>query len=219
MISSGALDIVVVDSVSALVPRAEIEGDMGDSHMALQARLMSQALRKLTGVVSRTKTTLIFINQLRSKIGVVYGNPETTTGGNALKFYASVRMDIRRIAPIKDGNAIIGNRAKVKIVKNKVAPPFKETELTIMFGRGVDKMRDIFDVAVAHGIIKKAGAWFYFGDSRFQGAENVIAAMQGDEIFYQLVKSSVYSFLETHNLIAINSSDSTVSSEEDTPIE
>jgi recombination protein RecA len=172
LVRSNAVDLVVVDSVAALVPRAEIEGDMGDSHMGLQARLMSQALRKLTGVISRSKTTVIFINQIRMKIGVMFGNPETTTGGNALKFYASVRMDIRRIGQIKQGDSVIGNRTRVKVVKNKIAPPFREAEFDIMYNQGISRSGDILDLAVTNDIVEKAGAWFaYDGGKIGQGRE------------------------------------------------
>jgi recombination protein RecA len=164
---------VVVDSVAALVPKAEIEGEMGDAQMGLQARLMSQALRKLTGVVSKSKTSLIFINQLREKIGVMFGNPETTTGGRALKFYASVRLDIRRIASIKDGDAVVGGRTRVKVVKNKVAPPFREAEFDVMYGEGISKYGDLIDLGVEKRIIEKSGAWFAYGGERLgQGREN-----------------------------------------------
>ena len=172
LVRSNAVDIIVVDSVAALVPRAEIEGDMGDSHMGLQARLMSQALRKLTGVINRSNTTIIFINQIRMKIGVMFGNPETTTGGNALKFYASVRMDIRRISQIKMGEDIIGNRTKVKVVKNKIAPPFRIAEFDIMYNQGISKSGDILDLAVEHEIVEKSGAWFAYKDEKIaQGRE------------------------------------------------
>ncbi len=172
LVRSNAVDLIVVDSVAALVPRAEIEGDMGDSHMGLQARLMSQALRKLTGVISRSNTTVIFINQIRMKIGVMFGNPETTTGGNALKFYASVRMDIRRIAQIKAGDAVVGNRTRVKVVKNKIAPPFREAEFDIMYNQGISKAGDILDLAVVHEIVEKSGAWFAYNDAKIgQGRE------------------------------------------------
>jgi recombination protein RecA len=173
LVRSGAIDVLVVDSVAALVPRAEIEGEMGDSHMGLQARLMSQALRKLTGTISKSHCSLIFINQIRMKIGVMFGNPETTTGGNALKFYSSVRMDIRRIAALKQGQDMIGSRTRVKVVKNKVAPPFKEAEFDIMYGEGISREGDLVDLGAAHDIIDKSGAWYSFGGERIgQGREN-----------------------------------------------
>jgi recombination protein RecA len=172
LVRSNAVDLIVVDSVAALVPQAEIEGDMGDSHMGLQARLMSQALRKLTGIISRSKCTVIFINQLRMKIGIMFGNPETTTGGNALKFYASVRMDIRRVSQIKSGDDVIGNRTRVKVVKNKIAPPFREAEFDIMYNVGISRQGDVLDLGVQHGIVGKAGAWFEYDGAKIgQGRE------------------------------------------------
>jgi recombination protein RecA len=172
LVRSNAVDLVVVDSVAALVPQAEIEGEMGDSHMGLQARLMSQALRKLTGIINKSKTIVVFINQIRMKIGVMFGNPETTTGGNALKFYASVRLDIRRTGQIKSGEEIIGNRTKVKVVKNKIAPPFRAAEFDIMYNEGISKTGDVLDLAVQHGIVGKSGAWFDYADQKIgQGRE------------------------------------------------
>jgi recombination protein RecA len=174
LVRSGALDVIVIDSVAALVPRAELEGEMGDTHVGLQARLMSQALRKLTGSISRSKCMIIFINQIRMKIGVMFGSPETTSGGNALKFYASVRLDIRRIGAIKDRDEIVGNQTRVKVVKNKMAPPFKVVEFDIMYGQGISKMGELIDLGVKAGIVDKSGSWFSYGDQRIgQGRENV----------------------------------------------
>src|SRR6187431_1450426 len=192
LIRSGAVDIVVVDSVAALVPRAELEGDMGDAQMGLQARLMSQALRKLTGIVSKSKTTLIFINQIREKIGVMFGNPETTTGGRALKFYSSVRIDIRRIASIKDGDQVIGGRTRVKVVKNKVAPPFREAEFDVMYGEGISREGDLLDLAVEKRIVEKSGAWFaYNGDRLGQGRENAKQFLKENPEIRQTIEDRV----------------------------
>ena len=182
LVRSGALDVIVIDSVAALVPRAEIEGEMGDSHMGLQARLMSQALRKLTGTVSKSNTAVVFINQVREKIGIMFGNPETTTGGRALKFYTSIRIDIRRIATIKEGQDMVGNRTKVKVVKNKLAPPFREAEFDIMYAEGISKIGDILDLAANFDIIQRSGTWFSYGDTRLgQGRENVKRYLKENE--------------------------------------
>jgi len=192
LIRSGALDVVVIDSVAALVPRAEIEGEMGDSHMGLQARLMSQALRKLSGTVSKSKSICIFINQIREKIGVMFGNPETTTGGRALKFYSSVRLDIRRIASIKEGADIIGNRTKVKVVKNKMAPPFKAAEFDIIYGEGISKSGEILDLAVEENIVSRSGTWFSYGEERLgQGRENVRKFLLQNEDIYSEIGEKV----------------------------
>jgi len=192
LVRSNSVDVVVVDSVAALVPKAEIEGEMGEAQMGLQARLMSQALRKLTGVVSKSKTTLIFINQLREKIGVMFGNPETTTGGRALKFYASVRIDIRRIAAIKDGDQVIGGRTRVKVVKNKVAPPFREAEFDVMYGEGISREGDLLDLAVEKRIVEKSGAWFaYSGERLGQGRENAKQFLRENVAIRQAVEDRV----------------------------
>ena len=196
LVRSGALDIIVVDSVAALVPRAELEGEMGDSHMGLQARLMSQALRKLTGTVSRSNTTVLFVNQIREKIGVMFGNPETTPGGRALKFYSSVRMDIRRITSLKEGSDIVGNRTRVKIVKNKVAPPFKSTEFDIMYGKGISKAGDIIDLAIKGDIVEKTGAWFSYGEMKIgQGRENAKHYLEENEDVYTEIIKKVRAFM------------------------
>jgi recombination protein RecA len=192
LVRSGAIDIIVIDSVAALVPRAEIEGEMGDAHMGLQARLMSQALRKLTGTIGKTMTCLIFINQIRMKIGIVFGNPETTTGGNALKFYASIRLDIRRTGAIKDGQEIIGNRTKVRVVKNKMAPPFKEAEFDIMYGEGISRTGDLLDMATESKIVDKSGAWYsYEGERIGQGRENVKKFLQENADIYHDISAKV----------------------------
>jgi len=192
LIRSGALDVIVVDSVAALVPRAELEGEMGDSHMGLQARLMSQALRKITGVVSKTRTACVFINQVREKIGVMFGNPETTTGGRALKFYSSVRIDIRRIGSIKKGDDVLGNRTKVKIVKNKVAPPFKVVEFNILYGKGISRVNEVLDLAVEYDIIEKRGSWYrYDGEPIGQGTDAAIQFLEEDEELANKIEQTV----------------------------
>ncbi|WP_372677585.1 recombinase RecA [Desulfosarcina sp.] len=192
LVRSGAIDVMVIDSVAALVPRAEIEGEMGDSHMGLQARLMSQALRKLTGTIGKTMTSVIFINQIRMKIGVMFGNPETTTGGNALKFYSSVRLDIRRIGAIKDGQDVVGNRTRVKVVKNKMAPPFKEAEFDIMYGEGISRSGDLLDVGVNAGIVDKSGSWYSYNGERIgQGRENVKKFFQDNPDLFESVDVKV----------------------------
>jgi recombination protein RecA len=192
LVRSGAIDVLVVDSVAALVPKAELDGEMGDSHMGLQARLMSQALRKLTGTVSKSRTCLIFINQIREKIGVMFGNPETTTGGRALKFYSSVRIDIRRIAAVKEGDVVVGSRTRVKIVKNKVAAPFREAEFDILYGEGISREGDLLDVAVANGVVEKSGAWFSFSGERIgQGRENVRQYLKDNRDTYNRILEQV----------------------------
>jgi recombination protein RecA len=192
LVRSGAIDVLVVDSVAALVPKAELDGEMGDSHMGLQARLMSQALRKLTGTVSKSRTALIFINQIREKIGVMFGNPETTTGGRALKFYSSVRIDIRRIAAVKEGDTVVGSRTKVKIVKNKVAAPFREAEFDILYGEGISKEGDVLDLAVTHNIVEKSGAWYSFGGERIgQGRENTRTFLKENKDVYSRIDAEL----------------------------
>lgn len=198
LIRSGAIDIIVIDSVAALVPKSEIEGEMGDSKMGLHARLMSQALRKLTGTISKTGCCCIFINQLREKIGVMFGNPETTTGGNALKFYASVRLDIRRIGQIKEGDIVVGNRTRVKVVKNKVAPPFRQVEFDIMYGEGISKIGEIVDLGVEHNIIKKSGSWFSYGDTKLgQGRDGVKALFNDNPDLAEEIESKIREVLSS----------------------
>ena len=196
LVRSGALDVIVIDSVAALVPRAELEGDMGDAHVGLQARLMSQALRKLTGTVSRSNTTVIFINQIREKIGVMFGNPETTPGGRALKFYSSIRMEIRRITSLKDGGEMVGSRVRVKVVKNKVAPPFKQSEFDIMYGQGISYEGDILDLAVAGDIVEKTGAWYSYDDMKIgQGRENSKSFLTENKEVLESITLKVKSFM------------------------
>jgi recombination protein RecA len=192
LVRSGAIDVLVVDSVAALVPKAELDGEMGDSHMGLQARLMSQALRKLTGTVSKSRTALIFINQIREKIGVMFGNPETTTGGRALKFYSSVRIDIRRIAAVKEGDTVVGSRTKVKIVKNKVAAPFREAEFDILYGEGISREGDVLDLAVIHNVVEKSGAWYSFNGERIgQGRENTRSFLKENKDIYAKIDAEL----------------------------
>ena len=196
LVRSSALDVIVIDSVAALVPKAELDGDMGDTHMGLQARLMSQALRKLTGTVAKSKTSVIFINQIRYKIGVMFGSPETTTGGNALKFYSSLRLDIRRIAQIKEGEQVVGSRTRVKVVKNKVAPPFKTTEFDIMYGEGISYVGDLLDLAVQADIVHKTGAWFSFDDEKIgQGRENAKRYLKENEKVCSKIETAVRAFI------------------------
>ena len=202
LVRSGAVDLLIVDSVAALTPRAELDGDMGDSHMGLQARLMSQALRKLTGSISRSNCTVIFINQLRMKIGVMFGNPETTTGGNALKFYSSVRIDIRRIGAIKEGDAVTGNRTRIKVVKNKVAPPFKQVEFDIMYGEGISRVGDLLDLAVEEKVVEKAGAWYSYSNSKIgQGRENAKRFLAENE---DIMEEITHKVLVKHGLAESN---------------
>ena len=203
MVRSGAMDIVVVDSVAALVPKAEIDGDMGDSHVGLQARLMSQALRKLTAVISKSNCTVVFINQLREKVGVMFGNPATTTGGRALKFYSSVRLDVRRIEALKQGGEVIGNRTRVKVVKNKIAPPFKEAEFDIMFGEGISKVGDILDLAADNGIVVKSGAWYaYEGNKIGQGRENAKQFLKDNPVICTEIETKIRDLFDLDSSVA-----------------
>ncbi|MBR5306670.1 MAG: recombinase RecA [Oscillospiraceae bacterium] len=205
LVRSGAIDVVVVDSVAAMVPRAEIEGEMGDSHVGLQARLMSQALRKLTGSIGKTNTVVVFINQLREKVGVMYGNPETTPGGRALKYYASVRIDVRRIEALKQGGEVVGNRTRAKVVKNKVAPPFKEAEFDIMFGQGISKVGEILDIGVNMGIVQKSGSWFSYGDVRLgQGRDNIKEYFIQNPDLAQEIEEKVFAKLAEENKKTVN---------------
>ena len=202
LVRSGGVDIIVIDSVAALVPKAELEGDMGDSHMGLQARLMSQALRKLTAIIARSKTTFIFLNQLREKIGMFVGNPETTTGGKALKFYSSIRIDIRKILTLKSGNDIVGGRTRIKIVKNKVAPPFKITEVDLLFGKGISKESDLIDMAANNDIIQKTGSWYSFGEEKLgQGKESVRKLLEEDKKLFKTLKDRVLEKLGITELV------------------
>ena len=205
LVRSGAIDVVVVDSVAAMVPRAEIEGEMGDSHVGLQARLMSQALRKLTGSIGKTNTVVVFINQLREKVGVMYGNPETTPGGRALKYYASVRIDVRRIEALKQGGEVVGNRTRAKVVKNKVAPPFREAEFDIMFGQGISKVGEILDIGVNMGIVQKSGSWFSYGDVRLgQGRDNIKEYFIQNPELAQEIEEKVFAKLAEENKKTVN---------------
>lgn len=206
LVRSGAVDIIVIDSVAALVPRAELEGEMGNSHMGLQARLMSQAMRKLTAIISKSNTSVVFVNQLRMKIGVMFGNPETTTGGNALKFYSSVRIDIRRIAAIKSGQETIGNRTRARVVKNKIAPPFKEAEFDIIFGEGVSRFGELIDLSISHDVIKKSGTWFSYGDTRIgQGRENAKTFLMDNPDIADEIETKIRKILKLPPLAPVNS--------------
>lgn len=206
MVRSGAVDIVIVDSVAALVPKAEIDGDMGDSHVGLQARLMSQALRKLTAVISKSNCIVIFINQLREKVGVMFGSPETTTGGRALKFYSSIRMDVRRIEALKQGGEIVGNRTRIKVVKNKIAPPFKEAEFDIMFGQGISREGDVLDLAANEGIVIKSGAWYAYNDAKIgQGRENAKLYLKENPDIFEEIEEKVRTKFNLNDTIAVTS--------------
>ncbi|OGQ37220.1 MAG: recombinase RecA [Deltaproteobacteria bacterium RIFCSPHIGHO2_12_FULL_43_9] len=214
LVRSGAVDLLVVDSVAALVPRAELEGEMGDSHMGLQARLMSQALRKLTGSINRSKTTVMFINQIRMKIGIMFGNPETTTGGNALKFYASVRLDIRRTASLKDGERIIGNRSRVKVVKNKVAPPFKEAEFDVIYGAGICAEGELIDLGVTQNLVEKSGSWFTYGQERLgQGREQAIQSLRENKELQRELREKI---LKAYEIVGTSANKSVEKPEEST---
>ena len=216
MVRSGAVDIVIVDSVAALVPKAEIDGDMGDSHVGLQARLMSQALRKLTAVISKSNCVVIFINQLREKVGVMFGNPETTTGGRALKFYSSIRMDVRRIESLKQGGEVIGNRTRIKVVKNKVAPPFKEAEFDIMFGEGISREGDVLDLAANVGIINKSGAWYAYNDAKIgQGRENAKNYLKENPEIFNEVERKVRAKYNLDGAVAIEETEDTAEFKEE----
>jgi len=222
LVRSGAIDVIVVDSVAALTPRAEIEGEMGDAHMGLQARLMSQALRKLTGAISKSNTTLVFINQIRMKIGVMFGNPETTTGGNALKFYASVRLDIRKISAIKEGEDVTGGRVRVKVVKNKIAPPFRQAEFDIMFNEGISKLGEVIDTGVEKNIVEKSGAWFSYGGTRIgQGRENVKQFLSAHPEMAAEIEAKVREAygLKPVSGAALNGSEGTASEDKELPAE
>ncbi|HTC08077.1 MAG TPA: recombinase RecA [Acetobacteraceae bacterium] len=216
LVRSGAIDVVVIDSVAALVPRAELEGEMGDSHMGLHARLMSQALRKLTGTVSRSNTTLIFLNQIRMKIGVMFGNPETTTGGNALKFYASIRLEIRRIGQIKDRDEVVGNQTRVKVVKNKLAPPFRQVEFDIMYGQGISKVGELIDLGVKAGVVEKSGAWFSYDSQRIgQGRENAKQFLRDHKDIADTIEAKIreLSGVVTNAMMASEDSEETAAAE------